>query len=68
MAQRLDRRHPCLHEGEARKSDCIVEPSPLYAAEATALQAGMPAVQSGALASLSKKNLHQLAAFFRPYP
>ena len=43
---RLDRRHLCLHECEARKNAGVVAPLWFYAAEATALQAEMPAVQS----------------------
>src|SRR5215210_2872784 len=36
----------CLHEAEGRKSADRPEPLPFEAAEATALQAGMPALQS----------------------
>src|SRR5687768_7661198 len=43
---RLDRRHPCLHECEARKGSRDVESATADAAEAAAWQAGMPAVQS----------------------
>ncbi|PYT01391.1 MAG: hypothetical protein DMF63_00650 [Acidobacteria bacterium] len=42
----LERRHPCLHECEARKGPRDIESEKFDAAEATALQAGMPAVQS----------------------
>jgi len=42
-----DRRHPCLHECEARNAPHIPGTIILrYSVEATALQAGMPAVQS----------------------
>jgi len=43
---RLDRRQPCLHECEARKGLRDVESAKFDAAEATALQARMPAIQS----------------------
>jgi hypothetical protein len=43
---RLARRHPCLREREARKNYYLVELSSVDAAEAAALQAGMPELQS----------------------
>ena len=51
-ASGLERRHPCLHECEARKSACVVELLSFDAAEATALQAGMPALQSNSIMKL----------------
>ena len=42
----------CLHECEARTSDRVVELLSFDAAEAAALQAGMPAVQSIELRSI----------------
>ena len=52
-----------LHQGEARKSDSIVEPRSFDAAEATAWQAGMPALQSvGDVAIKPPHQRHDLSA------
>src|SRR5688500_13349563 len=52
IANGLERRHPCLHESrfDANKSGCGLRlgHQSLYATEAAALQARMPAIQSGA--------------------